>query len=279
MGRWLFCGLCLAFTACNVHEPVGTKLTYAVDSDSKDAKQIDMERVFRAVQKRVAGLGTAKLIGDRVWVGIYGSKQENVERVKQLLAHAGVLEFRIVADDRYAAALIELAGEPQFADKRELYENGSEDVPKARWCALSRSGDTQLTGNPHFATRQRESGEVEMLVLIDPYNVVGADLTAANPSNDRSGRPSVSFTLNQSGARRFGKLTSENLPDPAYADLKRHLAIILDDVVMSAPAINSKIEDRGEITGRFTQMEVEDISAVLTADVLPARLKLLDEAL
>ena len=59
--------------------------------------------------------------------------------------------------------------------------------------------------------------------------VTGSDLRSARPSLDENNRPAVSFTLNTEGARKFGKVTGENIG--------RHLAIVLDGRVQSAPRI------------------------------------------
>ena len=50
------------------------------------------------------------------------------------------------------------------------------------------------------------------------------------------------------------------------------MGIILDGELYSAPSINSTIFDRGEITGRFTRAEVDDLVKVLNAGSLPAAL-------
>ena len=52
-------------------------------------------------------------------------------------------------------------------------------------------------------------------------------------SFDQDGRPVVSITFNTAGARRFGRVTQENVNKP--------FAIILDDKVLSAPNINEPI--------------------------------------
>jgi SecD/SecF fusion protein len=98
-------------------------------------------------------------------------------------------------------------------------------------------------------------------------------LTDASAGVDRVGKPCVNFKFNSKGASRFGKLTSNNLPDSSQPDLARGLAIILDGDLYSAPAIRSRIDDRGEITGSFTQKEVEDLASVLTAGSLPTALR------
>jgi preprotein translocase subunit SecD len=81
------------------------------------------------------------------------------------------------------------------------------------------------------------------------------------------------FRFNADGARRFGRLTSNNLPDPIDAKRAHKLAIILDGKVFSAPYIRSRIDDQGQITGSFTKEDVERLAAVLMAGDLPVPLR------
>jgi SecD/SecF fusion protein len=64
-------------------------------------------------------------------------------------------------------------------------------------------------------------------------------------------------------------LTNLNLPDKD-TDFHRRLGIVLDNELLSAPRIMSVIADRGRITGRFTQEEVNFLVRVLRAGKLPA---------
>jgi SecD/SecF fusion protein len=68
-------------------------------------------------------------------------------------------------------------------------------------------------------------------------------------------------------------LTGENRPSQATPDVYRHLGIILDKRLLSAPRIITKITDRGMISGgSMTEREVEHIIEVLNAGSLPAAL-------
>ena len=99
--------------------------------------------------------------------------------------------------------------------------------------------------------------------------VTGTDLRGANPTIDENNRPAVRFTLTSEGARKFGKVTGENIG--------RTLAIILDNRVFSAPRIEGRITDDGRIYGSFTTQEVNDLSLVLRSGALPASMSYLEE--
>lgn len=76
-------------------------------------------------------------------------------------------------------------------------------------------------------------------------------------------RPFVSLSLNERGARLFGRITRENVGN--------RLAIVLDNVVQSAPVIQEPITGgHAQITGNFTSEEASDLAIVLRAGALPA---------
>ncbi len=99
--------------------------------------------------------------------------------------------------------------------------------------------------------------------------ITGRDLRNARSSSDQFGKPTVVFELTPEGGDIFGTETSANVG--------RSLAIILDGVVQSAPTINERISDRGQITGSFTREQVDDLALVLRSGALPAGIEYLEE--
>lgn len=101
--------------------------------------------------------------------------------------------------------------------------------------------------------------------------VEGEDLIDAQPAFDQqTGRPIVNFRFNVRGAQRFGQATAENVG--------RQLAIVLDNEVISAPVIQSPITGgSGMISGQFTVEAVNNLSVLLRAGALPARLTIVEE--
>lgn len=119
--------------------------------------------------------------------------------------------------------------------------------------------------DPADPLKERETPRIDGSYLISAVNSPGADL-----------RPAVHFTFNAAGGDLFGTVTRKNVPSGAGgedAQVKRHLAIILDGLVMSAPTINSEIRTQGQISGSFTQKEVDNLVNILRSGALPATLK------
>ena len=98
----------------------------------------------------------------------------------------------------------------------------------------------------------------------------GDVVTDASDSYDQQGRPCVSMKMNVDGARRWAALTKANL--------KRSVAIVLDDNVYSAPTVQSEITGgNSEITGHFTAEDTRDLANVLKSGKMPAPAKIVSE--
>jgi preprotein translocase subunit SecD len=100
--------------------------------------------------------------------------------------------------------------------------------------------------------------------------VSGEQLTDAKQGYDQDGRAVVDITFNSAGARRFGRVTQENVNKP--------FAIILDDKVLSAPNINEPIlGGRAQISGNFTVQTANDLAVSLASGQLPVKLNVIEE--
>jgi len=100
--------------------------------------------------------------------------------------------------------------------------------------------------------------------------VTGDQLVDAKQAFDQNNRPAVSITFDSKGGRAFAKVTQENVGKP--------FAIILDDVVLSAPNINEPILGGGAIImGNFTVQSANDLAVQLRSGSLPVTLKVIEE--
>jgi preprotein translocase subunit SecD len=99
----------------------------------------------------------------------------------------------------------------------------------------------------------------------------GDDLENAAPGRDQQfGATIVTFELTRRGGRTFERVTGENIGEL--------IAIVLDDMVMSAPVIRSRIGARGQIElGQAPLAEAADLALVLRAGALPAPLRIMEE--
>ena len=126
--------------------------------------------------------------------------------------------------------------------------------------------DTATRSLPQGATWQ----ETDTVVLPDkttvkvPKNVIltGADLSDAQVQFDQFGRPQVGFTFKSSAAKKFEDYTTKNVG--------KYLTIVLDNVVISSPVINSPIPGgKGVIEGGFTLESARELAVLLRGGALP----------
>ena len=106
--------------------------------------------------------------------------------------------------------------------------------------------------------------------LIKKEVVLSGDLLIdANPTY-HEGQPAVSFRFNDLGAKKFAQITKENIG--------KVFAIVLDGKVVTAPRINTVInQGSGVISGSFSTKEASEVALLLRAGALPAPLKVIEE--
>ena len=99
----------------------------------------------------------------------------------------------------------------------------------------------------------------------------GDSLDNATPSFDNQNNTAiVNFSLDRIGAKKFARVTNENLG--------RRLAIVLDNKIISAPVIRDAIlGGAGQISGNFTFQSATDLALLLRSGALPAPLTIIEE--
>jgi len=185
---------------------------------------------------------------------------DDAQDLKRLLKGSGVLEFHILVTDwspSDAAAMVkrlqETGPRPQQGDSMQWFVV---DKPEHFKGAMSEYNGKQYT--LCWTTDGRS-------MTNRPGALGGWALEDARRSTDQNGLSNaVAFTFNAAGAARFSELTSKNIGSP--------LAILLDDRVVSAPNINSTIGANGQITGDFSNAELNYLISTLNAGSLPAQL-------
>ena len=94
----------------------------------------------------------------------------------------------------------------------------------------------------------------------------GGVVTEAVQTYDNHNQPCVSMNMNTEGAKIW-----ENLTGKVFTE-KGNIAIVLDNIVYSAPSVTSGPIAGGstQITGNFSVLEAQDLANVLRAGKLPA---------
>jgi SecD/SecF fusion protein len=267
-------GLCGASAGCAQPEPFAI-LTYEVvrpATPKPDESSIDMERLLEVVNERIGGAGNARALGnDRFAVDVYrrgGDDAQTLDTMRSYLSIAGVMEFRIMASPkiRQHDEVIKLAEAlPHDEDNVEL-----DGAVVAQWIDCDRRSfpEAEVLVERGLVGREGKSGPQALSVIIDDLRVDGRYLRTVTPDVDEAGHPQVSFTFNAEGAFLFGQLTGQHVP--TTTGQRYSLGMILDGQLLSAPNIESKITDRGRISGgAMTDEDVTFLAAILNAGSLP----------
>ena len=196
-----------------------------------------IEQSMEIIRRRIDPDGTKEPViqrqgKDRVLVQLPGV--DDPETIKRLLGRTAKLTFQLV----------------------DTSLTGAEAITRGR----VPPGSVLLPGDGENS----QSYVVEKRVMVS-----GEMLDGATASFDQNNRPSVSFTLNATGAKKFGRVTGSNIGRP--------FAIVLDGKVVSAPTIQSQIFGSGQITGQFSVAETNELALILRAGALPAPLIVLEE--
>ncbi len=194
---------------------------------------------IETIRRRVDAFGTTEPSiqrqgRNRILVQVPGVS--DVQRLKALIGETGKLEFKLVDPNANAA---EVASSKKVPPGDELvYSDRDPPVP---------------------------------YVLKEQVLVSGESLVDAQPGFDsRTGEPVVTFRFDSSGAKRFGRVTQDNVGLP--------FAIVLDNKVITAPVIREPIlGGTGQISGNFTVQEANDLAILLRSGALPAKLTVIEE--
>jgi SecD/SecF fusion protein len=237
-------------------------------------REFTMSELIDSLKKRLDPDGTKEMTirayGPAVEIIIPQVGPEEMEFVKLKITKLGQLEFRITADPNISKDKPRIEAAKLLPPTKQEVRLGDQLV--AKWVPYDEK-EFGPADQPDGYVKRMAGDTPEILVLIDPFNVTGEYLTSATRGYDEHGMPAVHFAFNSAGAQRFERLTGQNTPNPATPDVYRHLGILLDGRLASAPVIRSKISDRGEISGgSMTERDVELTVQVLDAGSLPAAL-------
>lgn len=106
----------------------------------------------------------------------------------------------------------------------------------------------------------------------DQAPLEGDVVTDARQVLDQTSRPAVSMQMNADGARKWRKLTADNIGN--------RIAVVLDDYVYTAPVVNGEIPTgQSEISGNFTLLEAQDLANILKSGSLPAPTQIVEESI
>jgi len=198
----------------------------------------------------------------------------------RLLKGAGVLSFRITVDPgthpdegRLRQELRDVGpGNVRAADARWYKINQIDNWISTRGQAEALTENPDAAG-PIFQGRGYVVDHYKSDYYMLAWDTRGSRLTQsegrwaiarAGQGTDQIGKPSITFEMNPPGAVLLGELTREHVGD--------QMAVLLDDEVYTAPNLQSAISSNGQITGDYSQEEIDYVVRVLSGGSLTAKM-------
>ena len=158
----------------------------------------------------------------------------------------------------------------------EIVRNRIDQLGVAEPLILRQGEKRVLVQLPGIADPQRAVeiiGQTALLEFKDESGktlLTGATLKNAQVQYDRFGRPTVSISFNEEGAKLFGQATTANVGKP--------IGIYLDGNIISNPVVQEPIlQGDAQITGQFTLDEAQNLAILLRAGALPVKVVVAEE--
>ncbi|MCA9563289.1 MAG: protein translocase subunit SecD, partial [Myxococcales bacterium] len=249
-----------------------------------------IDTAIARIRQRVDSLGVAEPNIQRqgesdIVVQLPGLGEDAFEEAKRLIGTTAQLEFRglhpqngtywtrvqgLIPRDTtiefsgggiWAEDLEELRA---FAQTLEANTSSATAVPDGAEIVFSEDIEFHPTSGEVLSTRY------QMTLVSDRVEMTGETIADSRPSNDpNTNQPVVSLTFDREGAERFCEVST------AYVN--EQLAIVLDDILKSAPVIQNRIcNGRAQITmgnrGAYNALlaEVQELVNLLRHGALPA---------
>ncbi len=209
-------------------------------------KDRTIEQSIEVLRRRIDPQGTTEMTlakegNDRILLQVPGAK--NVDEIKTRINETANLSFNMVHPQSFSQSAMTIAIE------KGITPPGTVMFPQEQGGYLLVNERTRITGECLKSSKE-----------------------GLHPEKNS---PIINFEFNLRCAREFGKLTSENVG--------KQFAVVLEmsdtgKQVITAPRINGPITGgKGFIEGSFTMQSARELSLLLNAGALPAKLNIVEE--
>ncbi|OQA92229.1 MAG: preprotein translocase subunit SecD [Elusimicrobia bacterium ADurb.Bin231] len=240
----------------------GIHLVLEVD-DTKLDKNVNIQdalnRAIEIIRNRIDQFGVAEPFiakqGEK-WIVVQLPGIKDPNRALDLIGKTALLEFRLVENSEAVEKVASKARELGIR-MTDIYDENRQ--LKKDFIGLMPLGYEILPGKDDKYYMVTSSPQITGAYLTDAKMKLGGEYNM----------PYVALDFNPEGAKIFAGVTERNI--------EKNLAIVLDNVVQSAPVIRSKIPDgHAVIEGNFTAEEASGLAIILRAGALPAPVRFIE---
>ncbi|MEO5753136.1 MAG: protein translocase subunit SecD, partial [Chthoniobacterales bacterium] len=214
----------------------GTSFLIRLKSEDKTLSTEMLDQAVEVIRKRVDYFGSGEPVispvgSDRILVQIPGLDAAKIQEARDQLSRVAKLEFRLVYPDN--------------GERLRAIDGGTEVIPPEYRIET-------------YKMQPRKEGEkpVEERLLVKKKADLGGDrVTESNAYYGNEGW-TVQLKFDSEGAKKFGQITEANVG--------HRFAIVLDNVILSAPSIRTAIYGGDAIiTGSFEEQEARGLASGL----------------
>jgi preprotein translocase subunit SecD len=230
------------------------------EAESKRIKDSAINQALETIRNRIDQFGVAEPLVQRqglkqIVVQLPGVKDP--KRAKDLIKETALLEFKMLDEDNQMK--LDLPARIPKDKEADVLKQAESKLPEGSQVLFER------------AVEKDTGREYRIPYLVKKRVMLTGDvLSDARVSIGQFNDPYVSITFDAKGGREFERITGDNV--------KKRMAIVLDNTIYSAPVIQERISGgRAQITGTFTTQEANDLAIVLRAGALPAPLKIIQD--
>jgi preprotein translocase subunit SecD len=230
------------------------------EAEIKRIKDSAINQALETIRNRIDQFGVAEPLVQRqglkqIVVQLPGIKDP--KRAKDLIKETALLEFKMLDEDNQLK--LDLPARVPKDKEADVLKQAEAKLPEGDQILFERAVEKD-TGREY-----RIPYVVKKRVML-----TGDVLSDARVAIGQFNDPYVSITFDAKGGREFDRITGENV--------KKRMAIVLDNSIYSAPVIQERITGgRAQITGTFSTQEANDLAIVLRAGALPAPLKIIQD--
>ncbi|MBN1863508.1 MAG: protein translocase subunit SecD [Victivallales bacterium] len=219
-----------------IEDSDGNKISIPFDTQRETAievlrNRLESENIF---ESEIAPMGDSY-----VTLKVPTVSKDEINAIREMLTMSARLEFKLVHKDNNSLV-------------RKYLQDPRSFTPPEGYMVMELAK----------SERHESAEELAYIVRKRPEMRGRGNIAAAYVNIDSFGQRFISLTFTPPGSDKFAKITTKHVGDK--------LAIVLDDILYSAPVLQTAItEGRAQITGRFSQEEAARISKALMSGNLP----------
>lgn len=218
-----------------------------------------IDQADKALANYLSGLGDTTAVQDSA-----SRAQDSLRLLNNQHPLAGVIQFigpqrGPNGEIRYSPAIAYVAANDTAKANKYL------SMPLVR---MHFPGNIKFLYGPELKNEQNGQRYFELYAIktvpgTEKAKLEGEAVSESRQDFDEQGRPSISMEMTPEGARKWARLTTDNVGKP--------IAIVLDDIVYSAPNVNAPIEGgNSQISGDFSVQEAQDLASILNTGKIDA---------